>query len=213
MDASEAADHILELNEEGATREEEERFRTRTALLIAVMAMLLAIASLGGGNAAEDMMLNNIHSSDTWAFYQAKNIRQTNYRLAADNLEADLIARGDSLSPEARQELETRIAKYKETVARYEDEPDAEEPNNPLKGEGKKQLTARAKDFEQQRERAMRQDPNFDYSEAFFQIAIVLASVAIISSKRVILYTSLAMGALAVVLMLNGFLLLFELPF
>ena len=65
------------------------------ALIIALMAMMLAITSLGGGNAAEDIMNNNIHASDTWAFYQAKNIRQTAYRLAADELEFSLRAQPD----------------------------------------------------------------------------------------------------------------------
>ena len=68
----EAAEQIAEARESA-----DESFKNRAALSIAFMAMLLAITSLGGGNAAEDMANNNIHASDTWAFYQAKSIRQT----------------------------------------------------------------------------------------------------------------------------------------
>jgi hypothetical protein len=209
MDANDAAEAVAEAR---AENEAEERFRSRVALLIAFMAMLLAITSLGGGNAAEDIFNNNIHASDTWNFYQAKNIRQTAFRLAADELESELTVSGASLSPEARAALEQKIKVYRDTVARYESEPDKEDPSNPIKGEGKKELTARAKHFESQRDRAQEQDPNFDFAEALFQIAIVLASVAILANSRMIVTASIIAGAIATVLMINGYFLLFLLP-
>jgi hypothetical protein len=216
MEASDAADQLVELHEEAEEKKErkaEDKFRGLAAICIAVMAMLLAITSLGGGNVAEDIMGNNIHASDTWAFYQAKSIRQTANKLAAEELESQILLQQNSLTPEARQTLEKKVQQYNETAARYESEPDRNEPNNPLKGEGKKELSARAKDFETQRDRALLQDPNFDFAEALFQIAIVLASVAILSSKRMILYLSIALGSVALVLMLNGYFLFFTLPF
>lgn len=214
MEASDAAEQILELNEnEGEEKKEDEKFRSRTALMIAVMAMLLAITSLGGGNAAEDIMNNNIQASDTWAFYQAKSIRQTSNKLAAEALESQLQIHQNSLMPELRQSLQSRIDQYKETAARYESEPDPQDPNNPLKGEGRKQLSAQAQDFEVKRDRAQMQDPNFDFAEALFQIAIVLASVAILATSRLILKLSIITGVLASVLMLNGYFLFFSLPF
>lgn len=209
----EPAEQIIEARGAKDGQTEDEKFNSRAAIVIALMAMMLAITSLGGGNAAEDIMNHNIHASDTWAFYQAKNLRQTTYRLAADDLETELQMRGDSLPPEARQSVERRIQQYRDTAARYESEPSKEEPNNPLKGEGKEQLTARAKDFEKQRDRAQAQDPNFDFAEALFQIAIVLASVAILANSRMILKVSIVVGAVATLLMVNGYLLFFELPF
>jgi hypothetical protein len=170
------------------------------------MAMLLAITSLGGGNAAEDMANNNIHASDTWAFYQAKSIRQTSLRVAADSLDADLRA-NPNMPADARAFIEKKVEEYRSTAERYEDEPDKNAPGDPLKGEGRRQLTARAQDFEAQRDRAQKQDPNFDFSEALFQIAIVLASVAILAGSRMILRVSLAAGAAATLLMLNGYFL------
>ncbi|HWS54205.1 MAG TPA: DUF4337 domain-containing protein [Pyrinomonadaceae bacterium] len=208
----EPAEQIAEARARGESAEEGDNLNSTAAIVIALMAMLLALTSLGGGNAAEDIMNHNIHASDTWAFYQAKNIRQTAYRLAADDLESELQMQA-AASPEARQAIERRIQQYRETAARYEDEPDPAAPADPLRGEGKKQLTARARDFETQRDRAQAQDPNFDFAEALFQIAIVLASVAILASSRRILWGSVGVGALAAVLMLNGYFLFFELPF
>jgi Domain of unknown function (DUF4337) len=207
MEASDAAEQIVELNEGGEGKAEDDKFRSRVALTIAFMAMLLAITSLGGGNAAEDIMNNNIQASDTWAFYQAKNIRQTSNVLAAEALESDLLLHQNTLTPEARQEIQRKIDKFKETAARYESEPSKEEPNNPLKGEGKKELSALARDYQALRDRAQKQDPNFDFAEALFQIAIVLASVGILAMSRFIFKVSLVAGALAFLLMLNGYFL------
>jgi hypothetical protein len=197
----EAAEQIAEARE-GA----DEKFKNRAALSIAFMAMLLAITSLGGGNAAEDMANNNIHASDTWAFYQAKSIRQTSLRVAADEMEAGLRA-NPGMPADARAFMQGKLEEYRSTAARYEDEPDAQDPSNPIKGEGRRQLTARAKDFESQRERAQKQDPNFDFAEALFQIAIVLASVSILASSRLVLRASVVVGLVATLLMLNGYFL------
>ena len=84
MDANDAADAIREaIAEENAESAANEKFRSRVALVIAVLAALLAISSVGGDNVGEDMIASNIHASDTWAFYQAKNVRQTATSLAA----------------------------------------------------------------------------------------------------------------------------------
>lgn len=204
MEPSEAAEAISELGEGGREKTAEDRFRSRAALSIAVMAMLLAITSLGGGNVAEDIVANNIQASNLWSFYQAKNARQTSYKLAADELETEIQLRQGTMTPELRQSLEAKIQQYKETVARYESEPD--------KGEGKKELSERAKIFEDERDRALKQDTSFDLSEALFQIAIVLASVAILSYSPMILRLAVVLGAAAALLMLNGFFSLFTLP-
>jgi hypothetical protein len=72
---------------------------------------------------------------------------------------------------------------------------------------------SRRRGYEAQRTHAGLQDPNFDYAQALFQIAIVLGSVSIVSAARWLLWLSLGMGAVATALMLNGFLLVFRLPF
>ena len=212
MEATDAAELISELREEKAEHEAEERFRNRAALIIAIMAMLLAVGSLGGGNVAEDMVHANIKASDTWAFYQAKNVRQTVYRVAVDELEMQLAAGGAALTPEVRRVMEERLVRYRETVERYDSEPDPAAPGDSLRGEGKRQLAAQARSYEALRERAGDQDTSFDFSEVAFQLAIVLGSVAILASSPRILALSLALGAIGFVLMVNGFLMLFPIP-
>jgi hypothetical protein len=211
MEAADAAELISEIKEERAEAEAGEKFRNMAAMIIAIMAMLLAVGSLGGGNATDDMVYGNIKASDTWAFYQAKNVRQTEYRIAADRLEVELA--DPTLNATARAAAQAQLAKYRETVARYDNEPDPKAPADSLKGEGKKQLAAQARSFEAIRDRASDQDGNFDYSEVFLQLAIVLGSVAILASSRAVLTMSLVLGAIGAVLMINGFFLLFPLPF
>lgn len=206
MQSTDAAELIAEIHEERAENEASERFRNRAALMIAFMAAVLAIGGLGGGNATDDLIGNNIHASDTWAFYQAKNVRQTVYQIAAADIEAQLA--GGGLSAQARAGAEKRLADYRATIARYDSEPDAEAPGDPLRGEGKKELRARAEKFEEARERAAAQDDNFDMAEVFLQLALVLGSVAILALNRWVLMLSAALGIIGTLFTANGFFLL-----
>ena len=54
---------------------------------IGVLAVLLAICNVGGANATKDATHSNIAAANTWAFFQAKNIRRNSIGLAADDLE------------------------------------------------------------------------------------------------------------------------------
>jgi hypothetical protein len=204
MDTTDAADLIAEIHEERAENEASETFRNRAALLIAVLAAILAIGGLGGGNATDDMVANNIKASDSWAFYQAKNVRQTIYSVASEDLKAQL----PGLSGEARAAAEKRLADYSATIARYDSEPDPEAPDDVLRGEGKKEIRARAQSYEQAFEQASARDNAFDLAEVLLQLALVLGSVAILALNRWILGLSIALGIAGALLTLNGFLLL-----
>jgi hypothetical protein len=206
MDSTDAADLIAEIHEERAENEAAESFRNRAALLIAVLAGVLAVGGLGGGNATDDMVGNNIKASDSWAFYQAKNVRQTMYELATEEL-GDSLAAG-TIPSAARPGAEKRLAAYKATIARYDSEPDREHPDDPLKGEGKKEIKARAEAYEAAFDQASARDNNFDLAEVALQLALVLGSVAILAVNRWILGLSLALGIAGSLLTLNGFLLL-----
>ena len=197
MQADEAAD-LMDADKES------DRFKQRAAVVIAIFAMVLAITALGGSNAGKEALNNNIHASNFYSFYQAKNLRQTAIGLAADEIELAWLA--DSNIPDsAKEALRTKLDLYKKTIARYESEPDT--------GEGKKELLARAKEHEVKRDIALKQDPYFDYAEALLQIAIVLVSVAIIANLTWLAFVGGALGVMGVLLTINGFLLLVEIPF
>jgi hypothetical protein len=209
MDTTDAADLVAEVHEAG--QDENTRFRNRAALMIALLAAVLAVAGLGGGNATDDMIFNNIRASDTWAFFQAKNMRQTAYEIAIVEIEGDLAEPG--LTPERRIRMEHQLAEHRATIARYESEPDPAAPNDPLRGEGKRQLRAQAEAFEAAREIASARDDSFDLAEVLLQVALVLGSVAILALNRPILVLAGVLGLVGVLLTANGFLLFMPLPF
>ena len=206
MEANEAAEIIADLNEEKVEAEHEARFRNRAALQIAIIAAVLAIGGLGGEKSRDEMVANNIKASDSWSFYQAKNLRQNMYSLAADQLKADLAA---GTTPTATQpEAAARLKKYQSTVTRYEDEPDPKHPQDETKGEGKKQLKARAESYEKSFEEASARNESFDWAQTALQLAVVLGSVAILALNRWILTASAALGIIGAFLVLNGYLML-----
>lgn len=172
-------------------------FKTRSALLVSVLALVLAVASLGGSNATKDATMENILASDAYNFYQAKNQRQTAFKLASDQIQVQL-ARGD-MPAAAKDMLEKQLAKYKETIARYESEPET--------GEGKKELLVRAKGHERNRDLAMQKDPWFDYAQALLQIAIVLTSLSIITNRKFFFYLSTGLGLAGIACTLQGYFL------
>jgi hypothetical protein len=185
------------------TSAEADRFKQRAAVMIAAFAMVLAICGLGGSNAGKEAGLNNVLASNYFSFYQAKNLRQAVLGLAVD--EAELAWLTDPATPDAaKQAIREKVARYKATIARYESEPDTRE--------GKKELLVRAKEHEAMRDHALKQDPYFDYAEALLQIAIVLTSVAIVANLAWLAYFGGAIGIIGLLLTINGFWLLVEIP-
>lgn len=181
-----------------------EGFRRRAAIFVGVMGMLLAIASLGGEYNMKETINSNILASDTYAFYQARNMRQTSYRVAADQLE-ELLASLPDLPNSARATIEKGIASYKLSIDHLESDPQS--------GNGKKELLAKAQHHETARDVAQSRDINFDFARAIYEIAIVLGSVSIVGASRPLLWLCGMLATAATLLSLNGFLLFAELPF
>jgi hypothetical protein len=173
-------------------------------VFIGVLAVLLAICNVGGANATKDATHANIAASDTWAFFQAKNIRRTATTLAANELEL-MQAAQPGMPDETKKKFEDRIAGYRAEVQRL--------TTDPAKKEGLDELFAKAKALEIDRDVALRKDPYFDWSQALLQIAIVLASVHLIIGNFWLLGLSGGLGGLGLLLMLNGFTLAVKLPF
>ena len=174
-------------------------FTKRVALTTAIFAVILAITSLGGNNAMKEMLLAQQQASDQWAYYQAKVIREHLYRSQKLRLEADLLERGGQMKSEVREKFEAMLKKMTEEEARYSAE--------------KKEIEKEAKKLEHERDVNRTKDPYFDYGEVLLQIAIVLASVSILSGSRPVFYFALVGAILGTLFSLNGFLLIFQIPF
>jgi hypothetical protein len=204
VEATEIAEKIRGEEHEVHRAEADANFRKFTGIYLGLVAMLLAITALGGANATKTMVNANIQASDTYGFYQARNIRQTAFQIAAEQLEADLEAQ-PAMPDAARTKIERMVKRYRERVDRYESDPST--------GDGKKELLAKAKEFEAKRDHAAERDPNFDFAEALFQIAIVLGSVSIVAASRSLVKMSGVLAIAGILLMINGYFLLVHLPF
>jgi len=166
------------------------RVNKRIALLIAILALMLAFAEIGGKNAEQDALARNIEASNLWAFFQAKTIRGTTLRTAAEAMEVELAG---TTEPATRERLQNRIDGWKATIARYDTEPETQE--------GRKELIARAKAAEARRDISSARDDKYDIVSGLLQIAIVISSAAIITGVAMLAWTGGALGLLGLGLM------------
>lgn len=173
------------------------------AVYIGVLAVVLAICALGGGNAAKDATAKNIEATNNWAFFQAKNLRRHTLRLQIDELEF-MLATQPSLDEATKSSIREKIAQYRKQ--------DAQLTSDPAAGEGLDELYVKGKALEELRNQALERDPYFDYGQALLQIAIVLASIAIISGGNALLFASGFLAIVGSLLTINGFTLLWKLP-
>ncbi len=165
----------------------------KVALLISVLALVLAFSETLGKSAQTAALASNVEAANLWAFYQAKTIRLTTLRTAAESLEAQLA----QLSAGARSPLEERIAQWKRDAARYDSEPET--------GEGRKELAGRAKRSEDKRDVSLAAYHNYEIASALLQIAIVLASAEVITGVAALVWVSGFMGLIGVAFCLLGY--------
>ncbi len=182
--------------------EAKEKDRT-VALIIAVLALLLALAEAGAKNAQHLSTEKNIELSDLFNFYQAKRIRSTVVETAASMLEAQKTAVAD---PKAQEAFEKQIGDFKATVARFEKDP--KKPEDSLDA-----IQDRANGASETRELANHRLGHYELGSGLIQIAIVLASAAIITGIAALIWFSVGLGAIGAVLLAFGFLSPTALPF
>ena len=182
-----------ELHERGA-----QTFSRRVALTTAIYAIVLSIAAMGANNAVKEMLLKQQQSSDQWAFYQAKVIREHQYRGQKMVVETQL-ADPSTVKGAEREKLAALAGKFAEEERRYNAE--------------KKDIEKDAKKLEHERDLFRERHPYFEFGEVLLQIAIVSASVSILSTSRQMFWFSLVLAVLGAVLTLNGYSRLFTLPF
>jgi hypothetical protein len=159
--------------------EREANIKDRAGWVITVLAALLAINTLMGGSNSSRILNNTIDANNTWAFYQAKSIKQTLAEMALD----DAVRAKDTAKQTALQ------AK----IDRYESDPDT--------GEGKKELMAKARHLEESRAEAKNRSPWYTYAGSLLQIAIVLLTASILAVNMNLFWASIVVGILGSVSM------------
>jgi hypothetical protein len=184
---------IHETIEKAQEGEHAQYFNRRIALLIAVLALFLSFSETLGKSAQTEAIDANVKSSDTWAFFQAKDIRRTTLNTAAD--QTALLA-ANMTDPAAKAAIDKQIDAWHATAARYE--------SDPKTGEGRKELAERAKKQEEERDLAMARYRHYELASAAFQVGIVLASAAVITGALALAWLGGALGILGLGLLALG---------
>ena len=159
--------------------EREAKIKDKAGWVITVIAALLAVNTYIGNGLSSSVLTNTIKANDTWNFYQAKSIKQS---IAEGQLE-------DAKDPKRKEELKAKIDRYE---------------SDPVKGEGKKELMAKALKLEEVRDEAKKHTPWLTFAGSAFQLSIVLLSAAILAVSMPMFYASIVVGVLGSLLMSQG---------
>jgi hypothetical protein len=147
------------------------------AVLIAILAALLAICDMGAKSAQTLYLTHHIALSNDWSFYQAKNARAVMRSVEANMLE--------SLPTAQEEAVQKKIAAARADNARLRDEPGAD---------GMKQLAEKARGNQAQRDHYEHQYHLYEMIVGALQIAIVLASVSVVTRMAILSYAAGIIG-------------------
>jgi len=151
-------------------------FDKRVAVTMAVIAATLAVVSVLGHIESTEELLNQERASDQWAFYQAKAIRRYQSEVARDVL-------GGLGKSEAAQ-------KYAANMERYQKE--AEE------------IQHKAKELQLESDHAGRKALRLHFGEVFLEVAIVFASLAILTKRTLLWMTAIGSALIGVAIAATG---------
>lgn len=176
-DAIERAEsHRIE--EETAERAVERKFRDRVSVLIGLLAVSLAIVHMAAAGAVRESLLHAVEASDTFAYMQAKIVRETVLKTAAMS---------STLSP---ADSAAALAEAKHLRG-----PDKA-------GHGIGQLQERGDELRAEGAHAVAAGEGYELGETALQMAIVLLSIALVARSRPIVYGAAALAAIGVLLAL-----------
>ena len=157
-------------------------FDRRVGASMAIIAAVLALVAVSGHVSTTEELLSQQKASDQWAFYQAKSLRRYQSEVAHD-----LLA---TMGNPAAAKLEE---KYSGSIERYEKE--GEEIQN------------RAQELERESELSGHKALRLHLGEIFLEMALVLASLAILTKRAPIWLAALATSSLGALIAASIFLI------
>jgi Domain of unknown function (DUF4337) len=129
---------------------------------MSVIAVLVAAVSVLGHRAHTRTIVEQTESADSWAEYQARNIRRHSYQLFIDLLSVTQVK-----DPNQAEQMK---AKYAGEIKRYEEE---------LKG-----AQGRAVNFSSEAEQSERRGARYDLGEVCLEAGLVITSITLITRRR-----------------------------
>jgi hypothetical protein len=171
MEANEAQElqENAEHAQEGAMRS--------VAFTMAVLAVLVAIATVLGHRTHTEAVLDQNRATDQWNYYQAHNLRLTESDAASDNL---------SVSPVTDKDKAAQIQKNRAD-------------NHAKWTKDMKEEQEKARDLEKEVALSERRADHYDLGEALLEIGLVVTSVTLLTRRGVYWYFGMVFGAAGVV--------------
>jgi hypothetical protein len=178
MEASE----IHEFSEQ--LKEGEEKGLRHVSLIIAILAVLVAMVTVLGHRAHTQAVLEQTRAADQWNEYQARKLRVQQTQIADDLL---------TLQPaKDASAAQAKLATYKAEITKWQAELE--------------QDMEKAHQLEEQVEHEEREAARFDLGEALLQIAVVLASITLLTRHKRYVITALVLGAVGLLIAGSAFL-------
>lgn len=174
-----------ELNElkEHAEHAKEDPTLAPVSVTMAILAVLVAVASLLGHRAHTEEVVLQAKASDQWAYYQAKNIRRH-----TDELFLDLTAVQPTTDAAS---LAKSRDKYAQEAARYKDE--------------QKEIEDKAHEVEAEVSTERNRADRFDLAEVFLEIGLVITSITLLSGRRMFWVLGVVLGIVGIVVAATAF--------
>jgi uncharacterized protein DUF4337 len=171
----------MEVNDE--LREQAEKahqpFDRKVGATMAIIAAVLALVAVSGHISTTEELLAQQKASDQWAFYQAKSLRRYQSEAARDILAAIGSAKSAQLSE-----------KYVGSAERYTKEGD--------------EIQAQARELEKESEVSGRRALRLHLGEIFLEMALVLASLAILTKRGILWGIAVASSSIGAVVASTG---------
>jgi ABC-type nickel/cobalt efflux system permease component RcnA len=165
----------------------------KIALVIAILALFLSFSETLGKGAQTEAISADVESANLWSFFQAKTVRLTMVRTAAEEMKLQAEAAGD---PAVKAGMQKQIETWQKTAARYDSEPET--------NEGRKELAERAKEEQEKRDLSLAKYHHYEISSAAFQIGIVLCSAAVITGIVALVWFAGLLGVAGVAVLSLG---------
>ena len=169
-------EHLHETMEERA-HEAAEKWVSRVALSAALLSVLAAITALMAGHHANEAMIEQLQSSDQWAYYQSKGIKSSVLASKMELLEGE----GKAVNPKD----EEKLTNYKKEQAEIQEK--AEEQGNDSKDH-------------------LRKHNRMSGGVTAFQIAIALSAISVLTKRKALWFCSLALGVVGIGFLIAGLL-------
>jgi hypothetical protein len=164
-------------------KEGEEKGLRHVSLIIAILAVLVAMVTVLSHRAHTQAVLEQTRAADQWNEYQARKLRVQQTQIAID-----LLSLQPTNDPVATQ---AKLSTYKTEITKWQGELD--------------QAMEEAHELETGVEHAEHEAARFDLGEALLQIAVVLASITLLTRHQRYVITALVLAAIGVLIAASAF--------